>query len=420
MPEIKRLHLFQGYGVELEYMIVDKETLDVKPFAADLLTKAIGHLEDDYVNGEVTWSNELVMHVIELKSTLPAYDLVKFVGLFKENIRLANSFLEQYNAMLMPTAAHPWMNPQTDTVLWPHGSSEIYQTYNEIFNCQGHGWSNLQSSHLNLPFYDDEEFARLHAAVRLVLPILPALAASSPVLEGKFTKFYDKRLSYYEKNQMKIPSITGKVIPEKCYSKRTYQKFIFDKIGKDISKYNSNDIMDPVWVTSRGATARFDRGTIEIRLLDIQECPASDLAIFTLIIQILKWLVSEDGIKLHDQMEFEVEPLYKIFNATIKDAEETLINDKQYLSVWGIKKDEVTAGELWKQIYALIKGRYPNEMSPWESNLQHIFEQGTLARRIMRIAGNEPTHETLKLVYSELSDCLRENEMFNSWVEDVS
>ena len=62
--------------------------------------------------------------------------------------------------------------------------------------------------------------------------------------------------------------------------------------------------MDPVWVNSRGATARFDRGTIEIRLLDIQECPAADLAIITLIIQVLKWLVSEEGIKLHDQMEF--------------------------------------------------------------------------------------------------------------------
>ena len=30
-----------------------------------------------------------------------------------------------------------------------------------------------QSTHLNLPFYDDEEFAKLHAAVRMILPILP-------------------------------------------------------------------------------------------------------------------------------------------------------------------------------------------------------------------------------------------------------
>jgi carboxylate-amine ligase len=58
-------------------------------------------------------------------------------------------------------------------------------------------------------------------------------------------------------------------------------------------------------------------------------------------------------------------------------------------------------------------------MVPWENYLKNIFEQGTLARRIMNIAGNEPTLETLKLVYKELSDCLQENEMFNSWIEDV-
>ena len=38
--------------------------------------------------------------------------------------------------------------------------------------------------HVNLPFADDAQFARLHAAIRLVLPLLPALAASSPIAEG--------------------------------------------------------------------------------------------------------------------------------------------------------------------------------------------------------------------------------------------
>ena len=36
---------------------------------------------------------------------------------------------------------------------------------------------------LNLPFSSDEEFGRLHAAIRLLLPLLPALAASSPLVE---------------------------------------------------------------------------------------------------------------------------------------------------------------------------------------------------------------------------------------------
>jgi carboxylate-amine ligase len=389
--------------------------------AAELLKKAIGKLEDDFVNGEITWSNELVLHVIELKSTLAADNLDRYQSLFTDNVRKANELLEEFNAILLPTAAHPWMDPRKDTELWPHGSKEIYETYNRIFNCQGHGWSNLQSTHLNLPFYDDEEFARLHAAVRLILPILPALAASSPILEGQFSKFYDKRLTFYEKNQMIVPSITGKVIPEKLYSRRTYQKFIFDRIKKDLEKYDSNGIMDPHWVNSRGATARFDRGTIEIRLLDIQECPSADLAILGFIVQLLKWLVSEEVSLLHNQMEFNVEPLYHIFSATIKEAEEAIISDTGYLSLFGIHHNEaIKAGEMWKELFKLMIKKYPAEMKPWENRINIILNQGTLARRIMKIAGNSPSHETLKLVYKELADCLQENEMFDSCTEDIS
>ena len=67
----------------------------------------------------------------------------------------------------------------------------MYEAYDRIFDCRGHGWANLQAVHLNLPFSGDEEFGRLHAAIRLVLPIMPAdrimasgLATSLPARAG--------------------------------------------------------------------------------------------------------------------------------------------------------------------------------------------------------------------------------------------
>ncbi len=33
------LHAFGGYGLELEYMIVDRHTLDVRPFASRMLDR---------------------------------------------------------------------------------------------------------------------------------------------------------------------------------------------------------------------------------------------------------------------------------------------------------------------------------------------------------------------------------------------
>ena len=84
----------------------------------------------------------------------------------------------------MPTGMHPWMDPAREFELWPHGDREIYAAFDRIFDCRGHGWANLQSMHLNLPFADDDEFGRLHAAIRALLPLLPALAASSPFADG--------------------------------------------------------------------------------------------------------------------------------------------------------------------------------------------------------------------------------------------
>src|SRR5688500_16439701 len=207
MTQPPRIHLFQGYGIELEYMLVDRDTLKIKPITDELLKHELGHYASDFENGIVTWSNELVLHVVELKSTKPEHDLRALVNKFAENVNRINSILSNWNAMLMPTAAHPFMDPLVETKIWPHENNEVYNIYNKIFDCRGHGWSNLQSTHLNLPFYDDEEFAKLHAAIRVVLPILPALCASSPILDGKLTGLLDTRLTYYKNNQAKIPSI---------------------------------------------------------------------------------------------------------------------------------------------------------------------------------------------------------------------
>ena len=52
----------------------------------------------------------------------------------------------------------------------------------------------------------------LHAAVRLVLPLLPAIPAASPVVNARVTGRLDNRIEMYCVNQARIPSITGQVI----------------------------------------------------------------------------------------------------------------------------------------------------------------------------------------------------------------
>jgi len=104
--------------------------------------------------------------------------------------------------------------------------------------------SNVQSMHINLPFYDDLEFEKLHAAVRLILPILPALSASSPILDGKNTGFKDARMKMYLTNQQQIPEMTGKVIPEQVFTQHDYQIKIFDPINTAIAPYDKENILE--------------------------------------------------------------------------------------------------------------------------------------------------------------------------------
>src|SRR5436190_11082071 len=139
MNQPSRLHLFQAFGVELEYMIVDRKTLDIRPIADELLKAELGEYGSDFENGIVTWSNELVLHVIELKSTKPESNFNSLSGAFADDIQRINKILSKWDAMLLPSAAHPWMDPMTETKLWPHDDeTQVYDIYNQIFDCRGH------------------------------------------------------------------------------------------------------------------------------------------------------------------------------------------------------------------------------------------------------------------------------------------
>ena len=412
MTQPPRIHLFQGYGIELEYMLVDRDSLKIKPITDELLKHELGDYGSDFENGIVTWSNELVLHVVELKSTKPEADFQALERKFSENVKSINSILSKWNAMLMPTAAHPFMDPMKETKIWPHENNEVYAIYNKIFDCRGHGWSNLQSTHLNLPFYDDEEFAKLHAAVRLVLPLLPALCASSPILDGKLTGTLDTRLKFYKTNQSKIPSITGKVIPEAVFSKRNYLNTIYEKIKTDIAPYDPNEELNAIWVNSRGAIPRFDRGSIEIRLMDIQECPASDLAALTLVIETIKALSANFFISLESQMKWKTESLAQILDQTIVHAGQAVLDNAEYLALFDFTGTKSLACELWKHILDLLLEKGNPSLDRYKRELNVMLAEGTLAHRIVRAIDNDQSTEKIASVYRRLSECLSQNKMF--------
>jgi len=406
------LHLFGGAGIELEYMIVDADTLDVKPLADEVLKAAIGSYEEDYLKPGVCWSNELALHVIELKTGKPAPSLVDFIPLFQEDVGRINTILQDFNGRLMPGGAHPWMNPFRETRLWPHHHSAIYEAFNRIFDCRGHGWSNLQSAHLNLPFAGDGEFGRLHAAIRVLLPILPALAASTPIVDGRDQGFLDYRMEVYRTNSARIPSLTGKVIPEPVFTRADYDRRIFQPMYRDIRPHDPDSILREEWLNARGAIARFDRSAIEIRVLDTQECPLADLAVAALIINTLKGLVDglwADPVGLR---QWRTDALADILLQTIKSAENTRIANEAYPALFGLRgRGGITAGELWRHLLRETTRHYPLP-ELFREPLEIITGQGTLARRIVRALAGDLSRPALHRVYGRLCDCLAQGSMF--------
>lgn len=403
-------HLFERYGVELEYMIVDADTLDVRPIA-DRLIHAVGPARKNEVrHGEVRWSNELVLHVLEIKTDGPVPALNGLAGLFQAEVRALDDLLRDHDARLLPSAMHPWMDPHRETRLWPHGDKSIYETFHRIFDCRGHGWSNLQSTHLNLSFHGDDEFNRLHTAVRLVLPLLPALAASSPYLEGRRAPFLDMRLDAYRRNCNRIPSITGRVVPEWIPTRKRYASSVFDRIARDLAPLDPDGILEPEWTNARGAIARFSRGAIEIRLLDIQECPAADLAILQFTVAIVQSLVDESLSPRQAQKNQRVADLETLLLDTIEHADQAVISDRRYLAALGLVK--VRAATARDLLHALLDRVAPPD-APWRPTIEFILRHGPLARRLVRAAGRRPSRGKLRETYFRLADGLRHGELFD-------
>ncbi|MBX3413188.1 MAG: glutamate--cysteine ligase [Pirellulales bacterium] len=415
------LSLFTAFGIELEYMIVDARTLDVRPIADELIRAATGEITSETDQGGISWSNELVLHVVELKTTDPATSLDGWGDQFARHVTRMNGLLAPLGARLMPTAMHPWMDPAREMRLWPHDYGDVYAAFDRIFGCQGHGWANLQSMHINLPFSGDEEFGKLHAAIRLLLPILPALAASSPLVERRATGKLDTRLDVYRTNSRRIPSITGHVVPEAVFTQRDYEEKILERIYRDIAPLDPDETLQDEWLNARGAIARFCRGTIEIRVLDVQECPKADLAIATATVAVLKALVEERWSDLASQQKAPTEPLAEILQATTIAADQAVIENEEYLQLFSYPGKRATARELWAHlIESLPELSGSNARPETRKALEVIQKEGPLARRILRALGVSNLHQSsefsthqLAEVYARLCDSLTRNELLS-------
>ncbi|MEM2916830.1 MAG: glutamate-cysteine ligase family protein, partial [Candidatus Bathyarchaeia archaeon] len=290
------------------------ERLKPLPIVDKIIKDYHGRIVNFVKQPTFTFGKELQLHVMEIKPNKPFRSPEVFEETLQNAVSTIQDFIEKnYAAHLLGTGMHPTLKLE-ETKIWPHRDKRIYQAFGKLFDLKQHGWLNIQSFQLNIPYFNEERAIHLHNLLANICAYLPAITASSPIYEEKMGDYVDNRLYFYMKNQEKIPSITGDLIPEYVSSSNQYKKEIIEKYTLDLSKAGANEcLLHKDWVNSRGVTLRFDRKAIEIRVMDEQECIKSDVALGCFIRALLRGLTTKNNTQLlpHNL-------LVKDFNAVIK------------------------------------------------------------------------------------------------------
>lgn len=391
----------QVLGPEHEFSIVD-EKLTPLPIVDRVIKEVHGRIVNCVRLGKIAFGKELQAHVAEFKANKPFDSPEVFEEAMQEAVETILELLKKhYHARLLGLGMHPSLRP-SEARVWPHRDRQIYEAMSKIFNINQHGWLNIQSFQLNLPYKNEREAVKLHNLLANVLPYLPAVAASSPIYESKIGDFVDNRLHFYFANQLEVPSITGDIVPEYIGSFEEYEKTTVRQYSEDLAKLNApRCLLNKQWLNSRGAVIRFDRKAIEIRVLDEQECVKSDVALSCFIRALLRGIIADDE--------------YPYL------AHETLVKDLNQVVRHGLNahvqhpKGE-TARQVCRHLWEMASENATSEEKRYLPLIKQRIDRGNLSDKILEEVAKKVQKtdltEAIFNVYSALADCLEKNTMY--------
>jgi carboxylate-amine ligase len=387
-------------GPEHEFSIVD-EQLNAMPIVDKIIKDFNGRIVNFVETPTFTFGKELQLHVMELKPNEPFKSPKVFEETMQNAVLTLWDFLEsKYEVHLLGTGMHPLMRLK-DARIWPHRHRQIYQAMSRIFNLKQHGWLNIQSFQLNLPYSNEKDAITLNNTLATLCAYLPAITASSPIYEGKLGRDIDNRLHFYMMNQKEVPSVTGDVVPEYVSSLKQYRKEIIEKYSSDMAKAGADRyLLHKDWINSRGVIFRFDRKAIEIRVMDEQECIKSDVALSCFVRAVLRGqLTGEPKLLPH-------EALVKDFNSVLKNGSEVKVSHP----------NGQTAQQVCQYLLRTAWKNASDEEKSYLPIIQERIEHGSLSE-IVRERVREKNQKTdfkeaVIQVYSGLAKSLRDNQPY--------
>jgi glutamate---cysteine ligase / carboxylate-amine ligase len=384
-------------GPEHEYSIVN-QNLQALPISDKIIKAQCGKIINFIEMPQFTFGKELQLHVMEIKANTPFHSPLDFEQTMHNAVITLNRIIQPFGACLLGTGMHPLLKLD-QTGVWPHYHRKIYNEYGKIFNLKQHGWLNIQSFHLNLPFQKEADAVKMHNYLSNMCAYLPAVAASSPIFEGKEGPDNDNRLSFYRVNQREVSSITGGVIPEYITSLSQYKRDVIERYSKDLAAVGaSKTLLNREWVNSRGVIFRFDRSALEVRVMDEQECIKSDVALACFVRAALRGLL-------------DTNPELPARDALLKDFDAVIHSGLNARLSNGSTSRQLLQG------YMFLAEKYANiQEQKYLWLVKRRIEEGSLSEVIRKNVQlqSEKTdyHQAILHVYSTLIKCLSSNQPY--------
>jgi carboxylate-amine ligase len=232
-------------GVEEEFAIVDPDTLELVPRYEELKAAAA---EDEVLREAVC--GELISSEIEIISGVGC-DLHDALSRQRERRRRLFALADSHGAALASTGTHPWADYREQPII----DTEHYHRVEEGLKYVA--WrNNTFSLHVHVGTNGLDRAVRACDRLRPVLPVLLAISANSPFLDGRDSGLHSARTQAFTKSFPRCG------IPDAFGGWKAYREYI-----EFLVRTNSIVEFTQVWWSVR---PHFAFGTVELRICDAQ------------------------------------------------------------------------------------------------------------------------------------------------------
>jgi glutamate---cysteine ligase / carboxylate-amine ligase len=232
-------------GVEEEFSILDPDTLELVPRFEELreLARADAVLRDGV-------AGELISSEIEIISGA-GENLEHALSLQRERRRRLFALAAAHGAALGATGTHPWADYRAQPII----DTEHYRRVEEGLKYVA--WrNNTFSLHVHVGVRDIDRAVRACDRLRPVLPLLLAISANSPFLDGRDSGLHSARTQSFTKSFPRCG------VPDSFGGWPAYRRYI-----EFLVRTNSIVEFTQVWWSVR---PHFAFGTVEVRICDVQ------------------------------------------------------------------------------------------------------------------------------------------------------